>query len=134
MASKPGRPPNITTRHGNGPGWGGPAKAAGHPFPHGNPGDPSKWPTDPEKQARRAAEAEAVLDRMRDVALGDFLALPSQVQAQAAFLARVVGEPEKTIQHTGKNGGPIETIDKSPVAAARAIAFLLAAGAAATEE
>lgn len=66
MGSKPGRPPNSTTRHGRGSGYGGEAKGAGR----GNPG----WhvdrsvriggakPHDPKikarAEARRLSEAE----------------------------------------------------------------------------
>lgn len=77
----------------------------------------------------REAQAEDVLDRMYNVAVGTTEALPGQVQAQSAFLTRVLGDPPKEVKHSGEIAMP----DPSPIEAARRVAFILAAGAAASD-
>ena len=41
---------------------------------------------------------------------------------------RGFGAPTATVEHSGKDGGPIETKDMTPIDLARRIAFALAAG------
>jgi len=97
------------TRRGNGAGWGGPAKGAGRDdakitmFQPGNPGDPSRWPMT-DKRKRREEEADEVLDRLRDTALGKVPVevKPVEVQAMVAFTNRVLGTPRQTVDSNVK--------------------------------
>lgn len=58
----------------------------------GNPDDPESL-----------SEAKAVLSAMLKAAKG------GNVQAQIAILDRAYGKPKQALEHTGKDGGPIET-------------------------
>ncbi len=50
----------------------------------------------------------------------------ARVSAANVILDRGYGKARQAIEHTGKDGGPIETIDLSDSEAARRIAFTLA--------
>lgn len=50
----------------------------------------------------------------------------ARVTAASAILDRGYGKARQAIEHTGKDGGPIETVDLSDTEAARRIAFTLA--------
>ena len=82
----------------SGMGWGGEARGESVapepvPFLAGNPGHASKWPVT-DRRLQREAEAEDVLDRLRDVALGKLMDVqPVEVVAQREFLNRVKGLP-----------------------------------------
>lgn len=56
-------------------------------------------PEDPES----LSEAKEVLSAMLKAAKG------GNVQAQIAILDRAYGKPKQALEHTGKDGGPIET-------------------------
>ena len=53
----------------------------------------------------------------------------ARVSAANAILDRGYGKPKQAMEHTGKDGGPIETADMSDRDMAKAIAFTLARGA-----
>ena len=52
----------------------------------------------------------------------------ARVSAANAILDRGYGKPKQAMEHTGKDGGPIETIEMSDRDTAKAIAFALARG------
>lgn len=138
-------PVNTPARGGgpNGAGWGGPAKGSSTApdsiqtapqFTADNPGDPRHWPDTERKRMKKivAREMEGII---ADVARNP--AEPGMARASAAEkLHRIYRPPVARVknEHTGKNGGAIEVAEKSPLDAARAVAFLLAQGAKATTE
>jgi hypothetical protein len=52
----------------------------------------------------------------------------ARVSAASVILDRGYGRPRQGVEHTGKDGGPIETRELSETEAARRIAFTLAKG------
>ncbi len=50
----------------------------------------------------------------------------ARVSAASVILDRGYGKARQAVEHTGKDGGPIETVDLSDTEAARRIAFTLA--------
>lgn len=53
----------------------------------------------------------------------------ARVSAATALLDRAYGKPRQAVEHTGKDGGPIQTEDISDTDAARRVAFMLRRGA-----
>ena len=121
-----------------GRGWGGPAQGAhvsaesiqtAPEFAEGNPGSPVHWPDSERKRLKKlvAREMEGIIaDVARDTRE------PGMSRASAAEKLHKIYRPQATRvknEHTGKNGAPIEVANKSPLDAARAVAFLLAQGA-----
>jgi phage terminase small subunit len=93
--------------------------------------------------AERCMQAEPVLDKKGEPVLVETptgqLAPAYTFQAPAAnrsleLLGKHLGLFPDKVEHTGKNGGPIETVDMTPVEAARRIAFALQRGAQAQEK
>lgn len=111
MPSKPGRPPNVTTRHGRGIGWGGPARGAGN----GNPSiqddpaaadrgravahNPDVRAAVAHREAQRLAEYEQVLDEMFRIATKGAREA-DRVTAGVAFGNRVMGMPAQRNYNT----------------------------------
>ncbi len=85
--------------------------------------------------ARRAevsiASVVAELEEARSVARG--IEQPASMVAASMGKAKVAGLLADRVEHTGKDGGPIETVDLSETEAARRIAFTLARAAQATQ-
>lgn len=50
----------------------------------------------------------------------------ARVSAANSIIDRGYGKARQAVEHTGKDGGPIETVDLSDQEAARRIAFTLA--------
>lgn len=93
--------------------------------------------------AERCMQAEPVLDRKGEPVLVETptgeLAPAYTFQAGPAnrsleLLGKHLGLFPDKVEHTGKDGGPIETADMSPVEMARRIAFALQQGANAQEK
>lgn len=53
----------------------------------------------------------------------------ARVSAANAILDRGYGKPKQAMEHTGKDGGPMETVDLTPTEIGRRIAFTLARAA-----
>lgn len=90
-----------------------------------------------ERQSRSPGYAEAVRARIRaggitkrleDHVLGKVEMSASQVSAALGLLRKVVPDIS-AVEHTGRDGGPIETTDVTDIEAARAVAFSMAQAA-----
>lgn len=86
----------------------------------------------------RCRQAEPVRDRKGEIVLtetptGDlapaYVFNSTSVLKGAELLGKHIGMFKERVEHTGANGGPIETIDRSDRDIAKDIAFLLAKGA-----
>jgi hypothetical protein len=112
------RAPTAGTRHGNGAGWGGPAKGFPPQSPRNcfQPGNPGKWPMT-EKRRLRKEQAEEVLDRLLKVAMGEVPAQVVQVQAMQAFTNRVLGTPRQTVDSTVKGKMTLEQLVRGSMGA-----------------
>lgn len=92
-----------------GPGWGGPAQGAGNgsegslsapQWTAGQVVNPGGIPGP--KALHRQQQAEVVLDRLHNVAMGMLPdVMPVEVMAQKEFLNRVHGMPTQEQKHTG---------------------------------
>lgn len=105
MATTSSRPPNQKIQK---PGRGGRRPGAGRPSGVGNRATP--------EDKRTLAElakvyAPAALQVLVDVARDTSAPASSRVAAASALLDRSHGRPVQALEHTGKDGGPIETAD-----------------------
>lgn len=86
----------------------------------------------------RCKQAEPVRDRKGEIVLTEtadgsvapaYVFNAASVLKGAELLGKHIGMFKERIEHTGKDGGPIETVEKSDRDIAKDIAFVLARGA-----
>lgn len=104
-----------------------PKKTVGKPFEKGKSGNPGGRPkviADLRDLAR-----EHTVDALN--ALTDIMQNPqstdaARVSAACAVLDRGYGKPSQQVEHTGKDGKDLKTVEQSDIDVARRIAFILA--------
>jgi phage terminase small subunit len=86
----------------------------------------------------RCRQAEPVRDRKGEIVLTEtpdgsvapaYVFNSNSVLRGAELLGKHIGMFKERVEHTGKDGGPIETVDRSDRDIAKDIAFVLAKGA-----
>ena len=104
---------SSATRHGNGSGWGGPAKGAGNGNPRSQDAGRDAWtmgmPGDAEaKEAKRVERVERMKGILVEIAEDDGQPASARVNAAVAYLNREEGMPVQ--QNVNRQDGGIEVI------------------------
>lgn len=84
------------------------------------------------EEARQKIRTTQLINRLQDHALGKVDMSSTQVKSVEVLLRKSLPDLA-TVELTGKDGGPVEIADVSPIETARRLAFLLGKGLRAQE-